>query len=145
MKRALRVKSFGQMLRKWRQEAELTQQAVAAIIGVKASHIAYIEWNKRKPSLPVLPKIASLINMDARVAFVLVHPEAKPLVGQTREPARKDAWLLFSSDHSVLQHWAVTPAEMRFLKRLRQLGVVAKPGSYLFVLNSIRPAIAASR
>ena len=77
LKRPLKPKSFGYKLRRWRQESALTQSAVAAIIQVKASHIAYIEWNKRKRSLAMLRRIASLMDTDAREAFVLVHPEGK--------------------------------------------------------------------
>jgi transcriptional regulator with XRE-family HTH domain len=130
------------MLRKRRLEAGLTQRAVAGMIDVKASYIAYIESNKRKPSLPVLLKLAAIMSIDPLVAFVLAHPEAKTLVGQIEEPERKDAWQLFSRDRLVLQRWVVDPSEMRFLRRLSQLGVVAKPGSYLFFLNSVRQAVA---
>jgi transcriptional regulator with XRE-family HTH domain len=93
MNRALEVKSFGYMLKSWRQKSGLAQQTAGAILGVNAAHVAFIESSMRRPSLPVLLKIASLINMDAREAFVLAYPEAKTLVGQTIEPVRKDATL----------------------------------------------------
>jgi transcriptional regulator with XRE-family HTH domain len=142
MKSALRAKSLGQVLREWRQEAGLTQRAAAAIIGVNASHITNIERDKRKPSMLVLSKIASLMNVDARAMYILIWPEAGELLGQTEQPTRIDAWPLFSRNHSLLRRWSVTSSEMRFLRRLNQLGVVTRPGSYLFVLNSVRQAIA---
>jgi DNA-binding XRE family transcriptional regulator len=115
---------------------------VADIIGVNASHIANIEGNKRKPSMFVLSKIASLINVDMRAMYILVWPEAGELVGQTEQTTQIDAWPLFSENHSVLRRWSVSNSEMRFLRRFNQLGVVARPESYLFVLNSVRQAIA---
>jgi transcriptional regulator with XRE-family HTH domain len=90
MKSALKAKSFGQTLRKWRQEARLTQGGVATLIGVNASHIANIERNKRKPSMLVLSRIASLINVDARATYVLLWPEAKELIAQRKSPTRID-------------------------------------------------------
>ena len=109
MNRTLEVKSFGHLLKSWRQKSGIAQQTLGAIVGVDAAYIAFIESSKRRPSLAVLLKIVSLINMDAREAFVLVYPEAKTLVGQTIEPVRKDAWRRFSTDHSVLQRWAISP------------------------------------
>jgi transcriptional regulator with XRE-family HTH domain len=142
MKSTLKAKSFGHTLRQWRQEARLSQREVAAIIGVNASHIVNIEGNKRKPSMFVLSRIASLINVDARAMYVLVWPEAGELIGQMEQPTRIDAWLLFSGNRSVLRRWSVSNSEMCFLKQLNQLGVVTKPTSYFFVLNSVRQAIA---
>lgn len=52
------------------------------------------------------------------------------------------SWSLFSENHSVLRRWEVSSSELRFLKRLNQLGVVTRPKCYLFVLNSVRQAIA---
>jgi transcriptional regulator with XRE-family HTH domain len=142
MRSTLKAKSLGHTLRKWRQEAGLSQRAVAALIGVNASHIANIEGNKRKPSIFVLSRIASLINVDARAMYLLVWPEASELVGKTEHPTRIDAWRLFSGNRSVLRRWSVSNSEMRFLRQLNQLGVVTKPTSYFFVLNSVRQAIA---
>jgi transcriptional regulator with XRE-family HTH domain len=142
MKSVLKPKSFGRMLRKWRQETGFSQRAVAAIIGVNASHIANIEGNIRKPSMFLLSRIASLIDLDAREIYVLVWPEARELIGQTDRPRRIDAWPLFSKNRSLLRRWSVSDSEMHFLKQLSQLGIVTKPRSYLFVLNSVRQAIA---
>ena len=44
-------KTLGQVLKSQRQALELTQRQLASRIGVKASHVAHLELEKRKPIL----------------------------------------------------------------------------------------------
>ena len=133
--------SFGSQMSRWRERAGLSQRELAKILDVKASYISYIEQDKRKPSLSLLLEAASTIGIDAREAFLLVHPECESFVGPSRKAVRKDAWTIFSSNRKVLGRWRVTRPELRFLKRLKTLGNVTDPRSFLFVLNSVRQAL----
>ena len=133
--------SFGRYLNRWRERAGLNQRELAKIFGVQTSYVSYIEQNKRKPSLPLLLKAASTIGIDAREAFLLVHPECESFVGPSRKTLRQDAWTRFSSNRRVLLRWRVTRSEMFFLKRLNTLGTVTDSRSTLFVLNSVRQAL----
>jgi transcriptional regulator with XRE-family HTH domain len=133
--------SFGNHLNRWRERAGLSQRELAKILGVQASYLSYIEQNKRKPSLPLLLRAASTIGIDAREAFLLVHPECESFVGSSRKTVREDAWTRFSNDRRVLLCWQVTRSEMLFLKRLNTLGIVKDPRSFLLVLNSVRQAL----
>jgi len=133
--------SFGNHLSRWREREGLSQRELAKILGVQGSYVSYIEQNKRKPSLPLLLKAASTIGIDAREAFLLVHPECESFVGPSRKTVRENAWTRFSSNRRVLLRWRVTRSEMLFLKRLNTLGTVTDPRSFLFVLNSVRQAL----
>jgi transcriptional regulator with XRE-family HTH domain len=133
--------SFGRYLNRWRERAGLTQREFAKILGVQASYVSYIEQNKREPSLSLLLRVASTIGIDAREAFLLVHPECESFVGPSKKIVREDAWTRFSSNRRVLLRWRVTRSEMLFLKRLNTLGIVSDPRSFLFVLNSVRQAL----
>jgi hypothetical protein len=55
---------------------------------VKASHIAYIEGNRRKPSLPLLRKLVLVLGLDRREMLFLSYPDAKFLIddARNREP-----------------------------------------------------------
>jgi transcriptional regulator with XRE-family HTH domain len=133
--------SFGNHLNRSRERAGLSQRELAKILGVQASYLSYIEQNKRKPSLPLLLKAAFTIGIDAREAFLLVHPECESFVGPPKKTMQEDAWTRFSSNRRVLLRWRVTRSEMLFLKRLNTLGIVTDPRSFLFVLNSVRQAL----
>ena len=133
--------SFGSYLNRWREKAGLSRRELAKILGIEASYVSYIEQNKRKPSLSLLLRAASTIGIDAREAFLLVHPECESFVGPSRKTVREDAWARFSNNRRILLRWRVSRPEMLFLKRLKTLGTVTDPRSFLFVLNSVRQAL----
>jgi transcriptional regulator with XRE-family HTH domain len=136
-----KTNTFGGRLLRLRKRAGLSQRELAKILGVQESYVSYIEQNKRKPSLSLLLKAASTIGIDAREAFLLVHPEYESFLGTERKTKREDAWRRFSGNRRVLLRWRVTRSELLFLKRLNTLGTVTDPRSFLFVLNSVRQAL----
>lgn len=54
-----------QNIRSYRKSLGLTQQGLAERISVSTSHVADIEIGRKKPSLDLLIKIASALNVDA--------------------------------------------------------------------------------
>ena len=55
----------GQRLREARKRANLTQQELASIIGVKAAEISQYESNKRTPRWPVFNKLLDTLKISA--------------------------------------------------------------------------------
>ncbi len=136
-------KTLGGVLKQARHELRLTQHELASRVGVKASHIAYLESGKRRPSLPLVKRIANALGLDRRELLFLAHPESKYLVGSVdRHAATKanDSWRKFASNRAVLKRHNVTPSELRLLKQVSLLEPVASPNHFLFILNSIRQA-----
>lgn len=136
-------KTFGQIVKERRDALALTQRQLAAKLGVKASHIAYIENGHRKPSLGLLRRMATVLGLDSRELLLMSHPEARYLLHDAEEDERKskrDAWSQFSSNQPLLRRHAVTRAEMRVLKQVSLLQQVASPRHFLFILNAIRQA-----
>lgn len=74
------TKSLGKILKERRTQLGLTQRALADQVAIKASHVAYIESGRRRPSLPLLERIATVLGLDRRELFVLAHPEAKGII-----------------------------------------------------------------
>ena len=121
----------------------MTQRELADRVGVKASHIAYLENGQRGPSLPLIGRIADTLGLDRRELFFLSHPDAKHLVGALGESAkmkRTDAWRRFASNRALLRRHNVTRAELRVLKQVSLIEHVSYPSHFLFILNSIRQA-----
>jgi transcriptional regulator with XRE-family HTH domain len=139
------MKTLGDVIRKARTDARLTQRDLARQVGVKASHIAYIENNRRRPSLSLLRRLADALQLNRRELLLLAHPEAKYLLGRdesgsARPRLRYDAWRRFASNRPLLREHNVTRAELRVLKQVSLLEDISSPRHFLFILNSIRQA-----
>jgi len=139
----MRTKTFGQVVKQSRDSRELTQRQLAGRLGVKASHIAYLESGQRRPSIRLLIRIAKVLDLEGKELLFLAHPEARHLVtdsGAKDEEAPRSAWERFVSDKALLKRNHVAPAERQFLKRVSLLKSVTRPDYFLSILNSIRQA-----
>jgi transcriptional regulator with XRE-family HTH domain len=141
----MKKETLGQVLKQRRGAYAYTQRELAKKLGVKASHVAYLENGRRRPSLSLLSRIAETLELDKRRLFLLAHPEAQWIVGERREasPAkrREDAWRRFAGDRGTLARHKVTEQELRVLKNVNMLGRVSRPNQYLYILNAIRQAV----
>jgi transcriptional regulator with XRE-family HTH domain len=141
----MKKQTLGQLIKQQRDAYDLTQRELASKLGVKASHIAYLENGRRKPSLALLRRISDTLGLDQQQLFLLAHPEARSLVTAGREEPRASvrdaAWRKFSKDRALLARNRVTPREMKVLQKVNLLGRVTAPRQYLFILNSIRQAV----
>jgi transcriptional regulator with XRE-family HTH domain len=70
----MKKKTLGQLIKQQRDAYDLTQRELASKLGVKASHIAYLENGRRKPSLALLRRIADTLGLDEQQLFLLAHP-----------------------------------------------------------------------
>lgn len=137
-------KTFGQVLRRRRKLLALTQRQLALQLGVKPSHVAYLESGLRGPSISLLRRIVDVLRLDGQELLFLSHPDAKYLVKLCNRAARPkrpdDAWRQFVSGRALLKRHKVTPAELKVLRQVSRLRRVSSPRQFLFVLNSIRQA-----
>jgi transcriptional regulator with XRE-family HTH domain len=141
-------KSLGKILKSRREALGLSQRELARKLGVKASHVGYLENGRRRPSLPLLGRLADTLGLDREPIFLLAHPEAKALLDSRDEPARvaargrDQAWRTFTSDKRLQHKYGVTPKEMKLLAsvNMHMPGKISSPLHFLFILNSIRQA-----
>ena len=132
---------LGELLKTRREALGLTQRELARKIGVEASHIAFIESGRRKPSLKLVARIADTLGVDRQELLVLAHPEAKALLAERQfEPSRKTApsWQRFIKDHALLARYHVTKPELQALEHLSLLGAVLSAKEFLAILTLIR-------
>jgi transcriptional regulator with XRE-family HTH domain len=135
-------RTLGAVVKQARDEARMTQRDLAAAIGVKASHIAYIENGHRNPSISLIKRLSATLGLDAKELLVLAHPEVEQIVESPRPPTKKGdgAWQRFVSNKALLRRHAITPGELRVLKQVSMLEPVAHHGHFIFILNAIRQA-----
>ena len=137
-------RTLGSLVKEARDGARMTQRDLAAAIGVKASHIAYIENGRRRPSIPLINRLSETQGLDAKELLVLAHPEVKQIIygGQPSTKKSDGAWPRFASNQALLKRHAVTKDELKILKQVSALVDVAHPGHFIFILNAIRQASA---
>ncbi|MGH7001488.1 MAG: helix-turn-helix domain-containing protein [Stellaceae bacterium] len=140
-----RKKTLGAAIRKRRAELQLTQRELAAKLCVQAAHIAYLELDRRRPSLSLLSRIAQVLDLDRERLILLSHPEARSFlnVRPKAEPARRldHAWREFKANKGTLARHQVSRKELQVLSKVALLGKINEPRSFLFILNSIRQAV----
>jgi transcriptional regulator with XRE-family HTH domain len=140
----MKKKTLGSVLKNRREFLRLTQRELAAKLGVKASHVAYLENGRRRPSLSLLHRLSTVMGLESESIFLLAHPEAKDLIAprdgiSAERPG--NVWRNFLKDRSLIARHQIKPSELRILKQVSMLGRVSSPRQFLFILNSIRQAV----
>jgi transcriptional regulator with XRE-family HTH domain len=127
-------RTLGAVVKEARDEARMTQRDLAAAIGVKASHIAYIENGHRKPSISLLTQLRETLGLDGKEILMLAHPEA---VGRTLvQPSRFGGYLkaeehTFVTDEDVLRPYECAHLVLRITAEAANH--VLGPGLYCIV------------
>jgi transcriptional regulator with XRE-family HTH domain len=132
---------LGERVRSRREGLGLTQRSLAEKLGVEASHVAFIETGRRKPSLRLVARLADTLGLDRQTLLILAHPEAKELIADAnREKEQKGSpsWRRFIENHELLARYNVTDRELRALENLSLLGTVRSAKEFLAILTLIR-------
>ena len=140
-----KTNELGNLIRHQREAFRLTQRELASQLGVKASHIAYIEGGLRRPSLSLVRKLAETFGLNKQKILLMTYPEARHLITMPPKPAQGSAdasWREFAADRTMITQHSITPAELKILRQVSLLGKVSSPRNLLFVLNAIRQAVA---
>jgi len=132
---------LGEFLRARREALGFTQRSLAQKLGVEASHVAFIESGRRKPSLKLVARIADTLGLDRQDVLILAHPEAGVLLSPTEsEPGKKPplSWQRFIKNSALLARYHVTKPELQVLEHLSLLGTAISTKEFLAILTLIR-------
>jgi transcriptional regulator with XRE-family HTH domain len=131
---------LGDLLKARREGIGLTQRQLAAELGVEASHVAFLESGRRKPSLKLVARIADTLGLDRQELLILAHPEAKGLIAEAESARNTTApsWQRFITNRELLARYCVTNSELRVLEHLSMLGTVRSAKEFLAILTLIR-------
>jgi len=134
---------LGPLIRTQREVFRLTQRELARKLGVKASHVAYIEGGLRRPSLSLVRRLAETLGLNKQKLLLMTYPDARFLITPAKEePYKPEAvWDEFAGDRAMLSQHSITPDELKVLRQVSLLGRVTSPRNLLFVLNAIRQAV----
>jgi transcriptional regulator with XRE-family HTH domain len=82
-------RTLGSVVKAARNGARMSQRELAAAIGVKASHIAYIENGRSRPSIPLIIPLSKTLGLDGEEVLVLAYPAVKQIIDCARPSGRK--------------------------------------------------------
>jgi len=138
--------TLGKLLQKHRHALGLTQRELSLQLCVKPAHVAYLETDRRRPSLGLLSRIATVLGIDREKVFALTHTEASSLMASCSSKgkhavAKDQAWKEFRYNKALLARHQVRPRELQVLAQVNLLGKVTAPRNFLFILNAIRHAV----
>lgn len=77
------MKSFGEIIKSFRQEKELPLRAVAKEIGIDTSMLGKLEKNERRPSKDLIKKLSKYYNTDEQDLLIALMSDnvANELIG----------------------------------------------------------------
>lgn len=135
--------TLGEVLKKRRQAMGMSQQELAELLNVRASHVGYLEQGRRGPSLSLLSRIAEILGIDKADLLLMARPETKEFLDNQNEMAgdKHNAWDELVSDKALLTRHRITPEELKVLSQIGLLGTVSSSRDYLFILKCIRQAV----
>jgi len=137
-------RSLGAVLRQRRRSLGLTQVELSKRLKVKPSYVGFLESDRRRPSLPLLSRLANTLELKPEVLFLLAHPEEKELLGMRRRSSQvrdDEAWRGFKANKRLLARYGVKPKEFKVLLQVKLLGKVSAPRDFFYILNTIRQAL----
>lgn len=132
---------LGDLLKTRREGLGVTQRQLAQRLGVEASHVAFLESGRRKPSLKLVAKLADALGLDRQELLILAHPEAKELIAEAASAKSKNtapSWRRFITNQQLLARYCVTNRELQVLEHLSMLGTVHSAKEFLAILTLIR-------
>ena len=129
---------LGESLKARRTALGLTQRSLAEKLSVEASHVAFIESGRRKPSLKLVARIAETLGLDPQELLVLAHPEARVLLSPKPRTTQAPSWQRFIQNSALLARHHVTKGELQALEHLSLLGAAISAKEFLAILTLIR-------
>jgi transcriptional regulator with XRE-family HTH domain len=136
-----RTTNLGEFVKGRRESLGLTQRSLARKLGVEASHVAFIEGGRRKPSLKLVARIADTLGLDRRDVLVLAHPEVSVLLSQAESKPQERSplsWRRFTKNSALLARCRITKRELQVLEHLSLLGTAISTKEFLAILTLIR-------
>lgn len=134
------VLPLGAVLKRRRQQLQLTQAAVAKKVGCRPHYVGYLEAGTRRPSPAVLEKLAAALDLDRTELLLLVHPTLRAALHQP-QPPEGTAWERFKVNTRLHTRHGITREELRALAGIALLGTVRTQRDFLFILQTIRQAL----
>lgn len=131
---------FGELIRSKRREMNLTQDEIAARIGISTPYIGHLESGKRHPSDKIVTKLAEALGLGNRELFFLANPHAEALIADP-VMGTGSSWEQFQQNEKLRRIHNISNAEMELLSHVALMGDVQAPRDLIYILHTIRHAV----
>jgi hypothetical protein len=85
--------------------------------------------------------LAEVLGLDRRDLFFLANPRAMELLRTKEDGNGKTAWEEFRRDERIRRTHNVTSEEMDLLSSVAEMGEIASPRDFIYILNTVRHAL----
>ncbi len=136
-----KTRSFGEVIRERRRQLDLTQEDVARQIRTSVPYVGHLEANKRHPSEAVVARLADALGLERAHLFFLANPQARMLL-QERHRNGRSAWDEFRKDERMLKAFGITTLELDMLSQVALMGEVRASRDFVYIINTVRQALA---
>jgi transcriptional regulator with XRE-family HTH domain len=134
--------ALGPLIKEKRKELGLTQRELAIQLGVEASHIAYLENGKRKPSLKLMARLEDALGVSGQQIFLLSHPEAASVVNLSERSSSREQRVARSRRplfvRALIKRHRITRRELQAFEGSHLLGYILSQHQVLTILTMIR-------
>ncbi len=134
-----KIHAFAEAIRTKRRELNLTQDELAARIGISTPYVGHLESGKRHPSDKIVAKMAAALDLGNRELFFLANPHAQALISEPA--ARGSTWEQFRKDEKLRRLHNVLKDEMVVLSQVAMMGEIQSPRDLIYILTTIRHAV----
>ena len=131
---------FAQAIRTKRRELNLTQDEVAARIGISTPYVGHLESGKRHPSDKIVTKLAEALDLGSRELFFLANPHTQALISEP-VAGTGSSWEQFQKNEKLRRLHNVRNDEMVVLSHVAMMGDVQSPRDLIYILTTIRHAV----
>jgi transcriptional regulator with XRE-family HTH domain len=135
-------RSFGRVIRERRRQLDLTQEEVARRVKTSTPYVGHLESGQRHPSDKLVAGLAKVLGLDPRELFFLANPRAQELLHPEPAQGASSAWEEFKRNEQLHGIHNISDEEMEMLSRVALLGEVRSPRDFLYILNTVRHAVA---
>jgi transcriptional regulator with XRE-family HTH domain len=138
----IKERNFGHIIRERRRQLDLTQEEVARRVKTSTPYVGHLESGKRHPSDKIVTRLAEVLGLDRRELFFLANPRAHALLTPEASSADDSAWDDFKKNDQMRRVHNITNDEMEMLSRVALLGDVRSSRDFIYILNTVRHAVA---
>lgn len=135
--------SFGDAIYRRRKALGLTQEQLAAKVGIQAVYIGYLERGMRHASPKVTGKLAEALGLNPSYLFLASNPTVKDFLNVQEDSYQVDmplpqALVDLKADKALCELHQITDSELSALERMAFLGEPRDKLDYIFLLELVR-------
>lgn len=139
------MREFGSIIRTRRHEFQFSQRHLAKLIKVSGAYISQLEVGRRHPSTHLVMRIAEALLLDQRQLMALVNPRIAKILGPDEYQDLRSAWDRFRSDTKLRRLYKITFQEIDLLSQVAMMGTALRSRDFIYILMSVRNALAETR